>query len=93
MRLSEFGDLFIQNENDNNLVTLIYKAISKDAIVGAVEIIRKIAKPNHDKYYDELLEQYNIVRRFLPTLLNTLKLQATKEGKPAQKVMEFLAKK
>ncbi len=91
LKLSEFGDLFIQNEKDNDLIALIYKAISKDAIANAVEIIRQIAKPNHDKYYDELLEQYNTVRRFLPTLLNTIKFQATKEGKPAQEVMEFLA--
>jgi TnpA family transposase len=91
LKLSDFGDLFIQHEKDNNLTALIYKAIPKDAIAGAVEIIRQIAKPNHDKYYDELLEQYNTVRRFLPTLLNTIKFQATKEGKPGQEVMEFLA--
>jgi len=91
LKLSDLGDLFIQHEKDNNLPALIYKAISKDAIAGAVEIIRKIAKPSHDKYYDELLEQYKTVRRFLPTLLNTIKFQSTKEGKPAQEVMEFLA--
>ena len=91
LKLSDFSDLFIQHEKDNNLTELIYKAMSRDAIAGAAEIIRQIAKPNHDKYYDELLEQYNTVRRFLPTLLNTIKFQATKEGKPAQEVMEFLA--
>jgi TnpA family transposase len=92
LKLSDLGDLFIQYEKDNNLPAVIYKEITKDAICNAVEIIRKIAKPNHDKYYDELLEQYNTVRRFLPTLLKTITFQATKEGKPAQEVIEFLAK-
>lgn len=90
LRLSDFGDLFIQHENNSNLTELIYKAMTKDAIADAVAIIRKIAKPNHDKYYDELLEQYNTVRRFLPTLLKTIQFKATKEGKPAQEVIEFL---
>ena len=91
LKLSDFGDLFIQHEKDNNLPELIYKVISKDAIVGALETIRQIAKPNHDKYYEELLEQYKTVRRFLPTLLNTIQFQATRQGKPTQEVMEFLA--
>jgi TnpA family transposase len=91
LKLSDFGNLFIQHEKDKNLPALIYKAISKDVIVGAVETIRQIAKPNHDKYYAELLEQYKTVRRFLPTLLNTIQFQATKQGRPAQEVIEFLA--
>ncbi|TXI95280.1 MAG: Tn3 family transposase [Burkholderiaceae bacterium] len=91
LKLSDFSDLFIQHEKDHNLPALIYKAIPKDAIVGAVETIRQIAKPNHDKYYEELLEQYKTVRRFLPTLLKTIQFQATRQGKPAQEVMEFLA--
>jgi TnpA family transposase len=92
LKLSDLGDLFIQYEKNNNMPAVIYKEISKDAICNAIEVIRKIAKPNHDKYYDELLEQYNTVRRFLPTLLKTIKFQATKEGKPAQEVMTFLGK-
>lgn len=38
-----------------------------------------------------MLEQYRTVRRFLPTLLNTVKFQTTKEGKPVQAAIEFLA--
>ena len=91
LKLSDFSDLFIQHEKDHDMPALIYKAIPKDAIVGAVETIRQIAKPNHDKYYEELLEQYKTVRRFLPTLLKTIQFQATRQGKPAQEVMEFLA--
>lgn len=91
LKLSDFSNLFIQHEHDTNLPKLIYKVISKDAIVEAVETIRQIAKPNHDKYYAELLEQYKTVRRFLPTLLKTIQFQATRQGKPAQEVMEFLA--
>lgn len=81
----------MQYEKDKNLPAVIYKIISRGAISSAIEIIRQIAKPHHDKYYDELLEQYKTVRRFLPTLLNTIKFQSTKEGKPAQAAIEFLA--
>ncbi|HAT2076573.1 TPA: Tn3 family transposase [Legionella pneumophila] len=91
LKLSDFGDLFLKYEEENNLPGVIYKAISKDAIINAVEVIRQIAKPNHDKYYDELLEQYKTVRRFLPTLFNTVKFHTTKEGKPTQAAIEFLA--
>ncbi len=91
LKLSDFSDLFLKHEADNNLPVMIYKAISRDTITNAIEVIRQIAKPNHDKYYDELLEQYRTVRRFLPTLLNTVKFQTTKEGKPVQTAIEFLA--
>ena len=91
LKLSDFSDLFLKHEADNNLPTMSYKAISRDTITNAIEVIRQIAKPNHDKYYDELLEQYRTVRRFLPTLLNTVKFQTTKEGKPVQAAIEFLA--
>ena len=73
LRLSDFSDLVLQHEEDDNLVSVIYEAIPKGAITNAIAIIRQIAKPNHDKYYDELIEQYKTVRRFLPTLLNTVK--------------------
>jgi hypothetical protein len=91
LKLSDFSDLFLKHEADNNLPVMIYKSISRDTITNAIEVIRQIAKPNHDKYYDELLEQYRTVRRFLPTLLNTVKFQTTKEGKPVQAAIEFLA--
>jgi len=77
LRLSDFSDLVLQHEEDDNLPAVIYKAIPKGAITSAIAIIRQIAKPNHDKYYDELIEQYKTVRRFLPTLLNTVKFQTT----------------
>lgn len=91
LKLSDFSDLFLQHEEDKNLPDVIYKVISRDTISNAVEVIRQIAKPHHDKYYNELLEQYKTVRRFLPTLLNTIKFQTTKEGKPVQAAIEFLA--
>ncbi|WP_106314979.1 Tn3 family transposase [Legionella pneumophila] len=91
LKLSDFGDLFLKHDGEQNLPAVIYNTISKETISNAVEIIRQIAKPHHDKYYDELLEQYKTVRRFLPTLLKTVKFQTTKEGKPAQAAIEFLA--
>jgi TnpA family transposase len=91
LKLSDFSDLFLQNEWDQNLPARIYKAIPRDSIFSAVAIIRQIAKPNHDKYYDELIEQYKTVRRFLPTLLSTIRFQSTKEGKQVQEAIEFLA--
>ena len=91
LKLSDFGNLFLEHEKEPDLPVVIYNAISKETIFNAVEIIRQIAKPHHDKYYDELLEQYKTVRRFLPTLLNTVKFQTNKEGKPVQAAIEFLA--
>ncbi|MBY0280693.1 MAG: Tn3 family transposase [Alphaproteobacteria bacterium] len=90
LKLSDFGNLFLHHENAKNLSKLIYNSISKEVIIKAVETIRQIARPNHDRYYDELLDQYKRVRRFLPTLLKTVSFQTTKAGKPLQEAMLFL---
>jgi TnpA family transposase len=90
LKLSDFGNLFLHHEKAKNLPKLIYKTIPKEAIAKAVETIKQIARSNHDRYYEELLDQYKRVRRFLPTLLRTVSFQATKAGKPLKEAMLFL---
>jgi hypothetical protein len=36
LKLSDFGDLFLQHEGDQNLPAVIYKAIPRDSISGRV---------------------------------------------------------
>ena len=90
INLSDFADLFVKNETNQDLVSLIYKVIPKDFILNAVQTVRDTARTNSGKYYEEQIEQYRTVRRFLPTLLKTLKFKATSAGQPMLKALEFL---
>ena len=91
LSLSNFVELFIKHESSTaNLVGIIYKSIPKDFIVKAMETIREIARPNNNKYYEEQVEQYKTVRRFLPMLLNVVEFQATIAGKPILDALKFL---
>ena len=90
LSLSDVGELFLTHEKAANLPALIYAAIPKDFILHAIARIREIARPNSGKYYEELLEHYKTIRRFLPTLLRTVSFQATHAGKPMQEALGFL---
>ena len=49
-----------------------------DAPPEAGAEVEKLTRPPNDNYYEELVERYNSVRRFLPTLLRTVSFEAFK---------------
>lgn len=69
LRLSDFADIFLKNEESPDLSKIIYGFISKDLIIESVNKVREVAKPDNSKYYEEQVEQYKTVRRFLPKLV------------------------
>jgi len=90
LNLADFVEQFIKYETNKNLTQLVYGFIPKQLVLKSVEKVRSIAKPNHDKYYAEMLEQYRTVRRFLPMLLNTVNFKASKAGETTLKALKFL---
>lgn len=90
LNLAEFVEQFIKHETNKNLTQLVYKAVPRQLAIKSAEKVKSIAKPNHDQYYEEQLEQYKTVRRFLPMLLNTVNFNASKAGEATLKALKFL---
>ncbi|MCF6768577.1 Tn3 family transposase, partial [Thiotrichales bacterium 19S11-10] len=90
IRLCELASLFIKHEHDADLTDKIYSQLPKQSIVSSVEMVQTLTRKHHDKYYQELVEQYKTVRRFLPHLLKSITFESTQAGKPIKEIMNFL---
>lgn len=91
LQLSDFADLFLKNEESASLRKVIYDFMSKDLIIEAINKVREVAKPDNSKYYEEQVEQYKTVRRFLPKLLSTVDFKATQAGSTMLNTLKYLA--
>jgi len=54
--------------------------VSREQLSAAVEAVDATTRPAVDTHLDDLLARYSLVRRFLPALLATLRLQAAPAG-------------
>jgi hypothetical protein len=54
--------------------------VSREQLTAAVEAVDATTRPAADTHLDDLLARYSLVRRFLPTLLASLRLQAAPAG-------------
>lgn len=58
----------------------IGRTVSREQLAAAVEAVDVTTRPAVDTHLDELLSRYSLVRRFLPALLATLRLEAAPSG-------------
>jgi len=58
----------------------IGRTVSREQFTAAVEAVDATTRPAADTHLDDLLARYSLVRRFLPTLLASLRLQAAPAG-------------
>ncbi len=58
----------------------IGRTVSREQLAAAVEAVDATTRPAVDTHIDDLLTRYSLVRRFLPALLGTLRLQAAPGG-------------
>jgi TnpA family transposase len=58
----------------------IGRTVSREQLAAAVEAVDATTRPAADTHLDDLLSRYGLVRRFLPTLLATLHLEAAPGG-------------
>lgn len=78
------------NCEDKSVREVIFQLIPQEKLQASVSKVEELARPPEDDYYPELLKRWTIVRRFLPSLLQTIDFQATKAGASILKAVEFL---
>ena len=57
--------------SDDSLRREAFGRIARESLIEAVQTVRTLTRPPDDHHYDELIERYNQIRRFLPTLAQT----------------------
>jgi TnpA family transposase len=76
--------------NDADVRSIIFSAMSEIELEQALLKVLSIARPPDDNYYQELLNKWRTVRRFLPLLLSTIEFRATEAAKPVLDALLFL---
>ena len=64
--------------------------MSREQLAAAVEAVDATTRPEADTHLEDLLARYGLVRRFLPALLATLRLQAAPGGADVLEAWEAL---
>jgi hypothetical protein len=75
---------------DRQLRDAIFECIPAARMCQAVETVDALARPAKDNYRQELVERYQRVRRFLPSVLRQVQFHATTAGQPVLDALEFL---
>lgn len=88
--LARFAQLFLDNESSNNLPAHIYKIITRQQITEAIIAVKSLTRKEHNKYYEEMLEQYASVRRFFPSVLRIINFRSTDSGQSVHTAITFL---
>jgi TnpA family transposase len=68
-----------------------FAQIPRQRLVEAGTQVETLARPPDDRYYPELVERYQRVRRFLPTVFTTIAFDGTQAGQPLLAAWRFLA--
>ena len=68
----------------------VFAKIPQEQLVEAAAQVATLTRPPDDNYYPELVERYQRVRRFLPTLLRTVAFEGTQAGQPLLEALHFL---
>ena len=72
--------------------TKTYQRISRKHLLAAGAEVENLTRPPDDNYYEELVDRYNSVRRFLPTLLRTVSFEGIQAGQPLLDAWAFLGR-
>jgi Tn3 transposase DDE domain len=67
-----------------------FAQVPRVRLVDAGAQVEALARPPDDHYYPELVDRYHRVRRFLPTLLQTVAFDGTQAGQPVLAAVHFL---
>jgi len=90
LELSEVCATFLLYKNSPDLQNAIYQLTTVERMTAAIDTVKTIARPKHDRYYKEIIEQYKKVRRFLPSLLKTICFSSTQAGSSTKEAVQFL---
>jgi hypothetical protein len=67
-----------------------FARVPPEKLAGAVTLVEEIAPPQDTPYYEEILDRYPYVRRFLPALLRTIGFTGTEAGQPVLAALAYL---
>ena len=68
----------------------IWQRLTPEQLRSAIQKVEELARPPEDNYYQELLQQWRAVRRFLPKLLSTLDFEGNLAGQKILEAWRFL---
>ena len=70
--------------------TQTFARVPRQRLLAAGATVEQLTRPPDDNYYEELVERYKSVRRFLPTLLRTVSFESIQAGQPLLDAWAFL---
>jgi TnpA family transposase len=80
------------NIPDGEIRDAVFKMMSRSDLQASVQQIDNLVRPPQDVYFKELRASYRRVRRFLPTLLQTVSFGASPAGEPLIETIGYLKK-
>ncbi len=75
---------------DREVREAAFARVAAEDLAEAVTVVEALTRPPDDRYYDDLLGRYSLVRQFLPTLLKMLTFGGTPAGRPVLAAWAFL---
>jgi TnpA family transposase len=92
IQLSQVGRLILDDAvPDSELRAIIFGVLKREDLEAALNQVDSIVTPPEDVYYKELQDSFSRVRRFLPSLLRTLRFGSTPAGQPIIDALNHLA--
>ncbi|WP_257296117.1 Tn3 family transposase [Endozoicomonas sp. YOMI1] len=93
LTLASVCSLILDEETDNEeLREAIYSLCSKKLLEKSIETINSLVRPADDKFYDEMVDQYGRVRRFLPQLFKHIEFKSAPAGQQTLEALNYLVK-
>jgi hypothetical protein len=81
-------------QSDLGLRAAIFSAISRDQIEEAVQTVDDLSRGEDEtRYFDQLIDHYSQMRRFLPLLLQSIEFRAASPSDPVLQALEFLRRR
>ena len=80
-----------EGDETTDIREAIFAQVPRDELLGALETVDAISRPQDDLYYDQLAERYRTVRHFLPTFLKALQFESVDTARGVIRALDFLA--
>jgi hypothetical protein len=75
---------------DGQLRSMIFERIAREQLEQDSVTVETLTRPADDHYYEFLLGNYSMIRRFLPLLLHTIQFEGGNAGQSVLRALQFL---
>jgi len=75
---------------DSEVRSHVFAKHTVEQVAAAIAEIQALTHPTHEPFVDQLRGQYAYIRRFLPTLLQTIQFYGTPSGQHVLDALQFL---